>query len=427
MDLLVAFIITLALITAVSLWYKISPFFTLIGGAILFGLLAGMTLDATLLGIVAGVGKIFSAFGIIIFCGAVIATLLQEQHQTEEIVSDIRRFVRNPPALAGISGYLLAVPITCCVTAYIMLNPILDCLENDKPRRNILLYLAAVGSIISYALIYPTPVVIPLFAAFSGGISPLVFDAVTIPLSLAVLGGVLLFYRWARPGAVLPGNAPSQQEEPCRTVQPDLSDGIHWRAWAPFIAIIIALPVAFLALGLSQAGTINFIMLVGAVTAIALASQNVRSSGLSKGAKHAGMIIFDICGAGALGFVIVKSGFAQGALGQLMLVIPVILVPFILAAVIETAQGSRVVTAVITAEVLAGSAVVGAIHPVPLILLISAGSCIVSYVTDPFFWLVQRTTGDDIGTVVKNYTLPIALAGVAIFIVAVALEYLVFR
>ena len=193
MDLIVAFIITLAVITAVSLWYRISPFFTLIGGAVLFGLLAGMTPDATIVGIASGVGKVFSAFGIIILCGAVIAILLREQHQTEEIVSDIRRIVRNPPALAGISGYLLAVPITCCVTAFIMLTPILDCLENERPRRNILLYLAAVGSIISYALIYPTPVVIPLFAAFSGGMSPLVFDAVTIPLSLAVLGGVLLF------------------------------------------------------------------------------------------------------------------------------------------------------------------------------------------------------------------------------------------
>ena len=172
---------------------------------------------------------------------------------------------------------------------------------------------------------------------------------------------------------------------------------------------------------------INVIMLVGAVTALALASPDVRAHGLSQGAKHAGLIIFDICGAGALGFVIVESGFAQNALGQLTLLIPVILVPFILAALIETAQGSRVVTAVITAEVLAGSTVVSAIHPVPLILLISAGSCIISYVTDPFFWLVQRTTGDDIRTVVKNYTLPIALAGIGIFIIAVVLEYLVFR
>lgn len=426
MDPLPAFVITLALITIVSLWYRTSPFFTLIGGAVLFGLLAGMTPDATMLGIVAGVGKVFSAFGIIILCGAVIAKLLQEQHQIEEIVADIRRYVKNPPVIAGLSGYLLSVPITCCITAYIMLNPILDSLEKDRAKRNVLLYLAAVGSIISYALVYPTPVTIPLYDAFSGGMSSLLFDAVSIPLSLLVLGGILLFFRFIHPDTGIPGGElPAASPEIPGT--PVLHQGFHWRAWAPFIAILIAIPVALLLLHLSQMSMINFIMLVGAVTAIALAPQAVRAPGLSQGAKHAGMIIFDICGAGALGFVIVKSGFAQIALGQLTLLIPVILVPFILAALIETAQGSRVVTAVITAEVLAGSAVAGAIHPLPLILLISAGSCVVSYVTDPFFWLVQRTTGDDIRTVVKNYTLPIALAGIGIFIVAVALEYLVFR
>jgi gluconate:H+ symporter, GntP family len=423
MDPLTAFMITLALITAVSLWYRISPFFTLIGGAVLFGLLAGMTPDATMLGIIAGIGKVFSAFGIIILCGAVIAKLLQEQHQVEEIVTDIRRYVKNPPVIAGLSGYLLSVPITCCITAYIMLNPILDSIEKDRAKRNVLLYLAAVGGIISYALVYPTPVVIPLFDAFSGGMSPFLFDAVSIPLSLLVLGGVLLYFRLARPDAVIPTAGPLETAPGT----PVRQEGIHWRAWTPFIAILVSIPVALLLLHLSQVSMINVIMLVGAVTAIALAPHEVRSQGLSQGAKHAGLIIFDICGAGALGFVIVKSGFAQQALGQLTLLIPVILVPFILAALIETAQGSRVVTAVITAEVLAGSTVVGAIHPLPLILLISAGSCMVSYVTDPFFWLVQRTTGDDIGTVVKNYTLPIALAGIAIFIVAVALEYAVFR
>jgi len=422
MDLLVAFIITLALITAVSLWYRISPFFTLVGGALLFGLLSGMTLEATLEGIVSGLGKVFSAFGLIILCGAVIAILLQEQHQAEEIVSDIRRIVKNPPALAGLSGYLLAVPITCCVTAYVLLQPILECVETDKVKKNILLYLAAVGSIISYALIFPTPVVIPLFTAFSAGTSALAYDAIAIPLSLAVLAGAILFYRWARPDASWAGLTTLQPGCPPKEPAP----GVHWRAWAPFIAILLAIPVSYL-LGLSHVGVTNLIMLVGAVTAIALAPNVIRGPGLAKSAKHAGLIIFDICGAGALGFVIVSSGFAKGALGQMVVLIPVILVPFLLAAVIETAQGSRVVTAVITAEVLSGSAVIGVIHPIPLILLISAGSCIVSYVTDPFFWLVQRTTGDDVGTVVKNYTLPIALAGIVIFAVAVGLEYLVFR
>jgi GntP family gluconate:H+ symporter len=425
MDPLIAFVITLILITLSSLRYRISPFFTLIGGAVLFGLLAGMTLDATMLGIVVGVGKVFSAFGIIILCGAVIAKLLQEQHQTEEIVSDIRHYIKKPPVIAGVSGYLLAVPITCCVTAYIMLNPILDSLEKDRVKRNVLLYLAAVGSIISYALIYPTPVVIPLFDAFSGGMSAILFDAVAIPLSLLLLGSILLWFRFTRQ---VP-DAPEQGESPAPLPQKDTAGmpGIHWRAWAPFIAILAAIPVGILLLGLSHASMINVIMLVGAVTAIALASPAVRAAGLSGGAKHAGMIIFDICGAGALGYVIVSSGFAREALGGMTLLVPLILVPFILAAVIETAQGSRVVTAVITAEVLAGSAVVSAIHPLPLILLISAGSCIVSYVTDPYFWLVQRTTGDDVTTVVKNYTLPVAFAGLVILVVAIALEYLVFR
>jgi len=258
--------------------------------------------------------------------------------------------------------------------------------------------------------------------------SPLLFDAVTIPLSLLLLAGIILYFRFVHPASfsTVSDESEAMAHQNPGAATPVPHPGIHWRAWAPFIAILIAIPVGLLLLNLSQMSMINFIMLAGAVTAIALASPAARAPGLSQGAKHAGLIIFDICGAGALGFVIVKSGFAQIALGQMTLLIPIILVPFILAALIETAQGSRVVTAVITAEVLAGSAVVGAIHPLPLILLIGAGSCVVSYVTDPFFWLVQRTTGDDIKTVVKNYTLPIALTGVGIFVVALALEYLVF-
>ncbi len=428
MDLLTAFVITLALITLISVRYRISPFFTLIGGSILFGLLGGLTLDATMLGIIAGIGKVFSAFGIIILCGAVIAKLLQEQHQIEEIVADIRQRVRNPREIAGLSGYILAVPITCCITAYIMLNPILDSLEKDPRKRSVLLYLAAVGSIISYALVYPTPVVIPLFDAFSLGMSPLLYDAISIPLSLTALAGLLLFFRWwCAPvrGADSIDVSSNTDESPKATEIP--GSPVHWRAWIPFIAILVSLPVAFFVFHLSQMSMINFIMLTGAVTALALAPQAARSSGLLQGARHAGMIIFDISGAGALGFVIVKSGFAQAALGELTHFIPIILVPFLLAALIETAQGSRVVTAVITAEVLAGSTVVNAVHPVSLILLISAGSCIVSYVTDPYFWLVQRTTGDDVRTVVRNYTLPVALVGIFLLVAALCLEYVVYR
>ena len=281
MDLLLAFVITLALITLVSVRYRISPFFTLVGGSVLFGLLGGLTLDATLLGIIAGIGKVFSAFGIIILCGAVIAKLLQEQHQIEEIVADIRQRVKNPPVIAGLSGYILAVPITCCITAYIMLNPILDSLEKDPRKRAVLFYLVAVGSIISYALVYPTPVVIPLFDAFSDGMSPLIYDALSIPLSLAALAGILLFFRWWCGAGITSGSikvsGPDKRQAASFVAGP--GSPVDWRAWIPFIAILVSIPVALFILRLSQGSVINFIMLVGAVTSLALAPHPARSQG----------------------------------------------------------------------------------------------------------------------------------------------------
>ena len=316
METLIAFAITLVLISVISIRFRISPFFTLIGGSILFGLLAGLTLDATLQGVIAGIGKIFSAFGIIILCGAVIARLLQEQHQTEEIVSDIRQRIRNPPVMAGVSGYLLAVPITCCITAYIMLNPILDNLEKDPKKRAVLLYLTAIGAIISYALVYPTPVVIPLFNAFSGGMHPLVFDAVTIPVSLVTLAGILLFFRWWCPDPMVPGKnhhtmTPDTGNEAATAAGAPAS--FHPRAWAPFIAIVLSVPVALFYSSAVPREHDQFHHACRSSHRDCPCTSGRRSAGLSQGAKHAGIIIFDICGAGALGFVIVQSGFAQAA------------------------------------------------------------------------------------------------------------------
>jgi GntP family gluconate:H+ symporter len=118
---------------------------------------------------------------------------------------------------------------------------------------------------------------------------------------------------------------------------------------------------------------------------------------------------------------------AAGALGAeafslLTVAVPVIAVPFLLAALIQTAQGSRVVTAVITGQIIAGTTLASSIQPIPLILLISGGACIISYLTDPYFWLVQRATGDDVVSVVKHYTIPLAACGCVMFGIAVVMQ-----
>ena len=60
------FVLVLVLVSVAGHRYRVSPFFALVGGALLFGLLAGLGLDRTVEEIVAGVGRVFSAFGIIV-------------------------------------------------------------------------------------------------------------------------------------------------------------------------------------------------------------------------------------------------------------------------------------------------------------------------------------------------------------------------
>jgi GntP family gluconate:H+ symporter len=418
LDPFLAFVITIALITILGLKYRIVPIFTLIGGALAFGILTGMDPDTIILTIIDGLGRMFGLFGIIILSGAVIARLLEKQDLIKVLVKDIKNISKNPSVLAGSSGYILAVPVSCCITAFMMLAPLVSNFRKNVSPRKDLIYITALGTLCSFSLVYPTPVTIPLVTVFSTGISPVLYDVIAVPVSLLILCGIILIFRffWKEEG-YNSFSGESQEIDP---------PGIHVRAWMPFLAILVSIPAGIL-IGLSSAALIQFIMLAGAACAVILASPSIRLEGMAEGVKHGGVIILDICGAGALGYVIVQGGFTTGLLSGVEAFIPILCMPFLIAALIQTAQGSRVVTAVVTGEIVAGTASAAAIHPLPLILMIGAGTCVVSYVTDPYFWLIQRTTGDKIAVVVRKYTVPLAMSGLAVFLIAVSLQVAVFQ
>ena len=412
------FLLTIILMTAAVIRYRTPPFFVLIGGALFFGAASGMPLDQMIRAATAGMGRVFALLGIVILSGAVIAKVMQEQHQVEQVVEDIQSVMKRPFWLAGAAGFLLAIPLMCCITAFIILTPILNSLGSSLQKTKGLLYTAALGSLISFALIYPSPVIIALFASLPAmEVSPVIFDLYMLPIAVVLLAGAifLIHRRFSWPD-------PDEQKDPAPVVH--APSGSHLRAWYPFLAIGGALVIGLAIFRLSPSSLIQIVMLIGVVTALVLAPGDVRKTAFTSGAKHAGVIIFDLCGAGALGAVIVASNLGTQAYGLLTLALPAILVPFLIAALIQTAQGSRVVTAVITGEIIAGTSIAGSIHPIPLILLISGGACIVSYITDPYFWLVQRATGDDVATVVKNYTIPLAAMGFVLFFVAAGMEIL---
>lgn len=415
MNTILIFLIVMVAISVIGFRYRLPPFFTLVGGAIAFGLLIGTAPDTVFQQVGMGCASIFNSLGIPILAGSVIAKYLSEQGLIQQIVSDLRTLLKHPPTLAGIAGYMIAVPSTCPITAFIILSPVMEFFTNDEKKRSLLLYLVAIGSTLGVAYVYPTPVTMPLFDTLAPDFSPIIYNAVAIPFSLILIGCLIWYIKKHCDFTDITHQQISNKRE---------EGSFHLQAWAPFLVIFLAIPIGYLLLGLSHAGLLQFIMLAGMVTAVATAKQDVRWSGWVLGAKHGGVVIFDICGAGALGYIIQQSSFPADASIILASSLPIFLFPFVLAALLQTAQGSRIVTSYLCVQVLTKIGIPPIMNPLALFLMIIAGTSVFCFVTDPYFWLLHRTTGDDVKTVFKRYTAPLAVFGFATFLVALLIQFL---
>ncbi|KDE55929.1 GntP family permease [Methanoculleus sp. MH98A] len=408
METLIAFAVTLIAITVASLRYRLPPFLSLVGASVLFALLSGMPAETAITAITGGAGRIFAMLAIVIFCGVGIAQVLRESGRIADIVADIRGLVRRPLATAGAAGYLLSVPLMCGITSFVILAPIITHLQRDDRASRTLLYCAGVAGTISYVLLYPAPVVystITTLDLLSG--RPWDIDLIALPLSLLLLAALLLALRARTPPAE-PANEPAA--------------GRDVRAWLPFVVIVGMLAVGSLIPHLHALSNINLALLAGLFAALATVPGDVRERALHRGTKNAGIIIFDLAGAGALGGVIAASTFPADVTALVLGFLPITILPFVIAALVQTAQGSRVVTAAVTGSILAATPAVAAINPLALVLMVSAGAFMFSYVSDPFFWLLKRTTGDDFAGVVRNYTLPLSAAGLVTLAAALVVQ-----
>ncbi|MFH0967795.1 MAG: hypothetical protein V1862_08955, partial [Methanobacteriota archaeon] len=335
---------------------------TLVGGAVAFGLAIGGDPDTVFTQVTMGSAGVFNSLGIPILAGSVIAKYLAEQGYIQQIVSDIQNILKNPSSVSGFAGYLIAVPSTCPITAFMILAPVLSHLAPDGKRRSALMYLVALGSTLGVAFVYPTPVTFPLFDNFAPkNLSPLTFDLVAIPLSIIFLGILILYVRRKIKQSEIKESKRSEQiiiEKTTPSLEPNLSEDegpiwgldengyadqpvytspdcdietgqctkrFHPKAWAPFFVIFATIPIGLFLLHLSHFALVQFIMFAGMIAAVITALPENRWTGFVSGAKHAGVIIFDICGAGALGYVITQSSFASESLNVLAHNLPVIL------------------------------------------------------------------------------------------------------
>lgn len=114
----------------------------------------------------------------------------------------------------------------------------------------------------------------------------------------------------------------------------------------------------------------------------------------AEAAASAGLILLITGAGGALGQVLRSSGVGD-ALAEAIAAtaLPAFLVPFLVATLVRLAQGSGTVAMITAASVTAPLVGTLGIDPLVAAMACTAGSMILSYFNDSYFWVVTRFTG----------------------------------
>jgi GntP family gluconate:H+ symporter len=182
----------------------------------------------------------------------------------------------------------------------------------------------------------------------------------------------------------------------------DYAEDIQWVKFAlfigePFVALLIGM---FLALILPKK----------------LDKEMLSTTGwIGKALRDASSIVLITGAGGVFGKVLQNSGIAD-LLGDMLASVNLsIWLPFLLSAVIKTAQGSSTVALVTTASIMSSMmATLGfdtGLEKAMVVIAIGTGSAVFSHANDSFFWVVGQLSGMDAKTSYRIYSLGTFILG----------------
>ncbi|RXA18740.1 GntP family permease [Methanosarcina sp. MSH10X1] len=429
------FLFALILILFFTARLRLHPFLSLVLVSVFTGALAGEPL-ATVEAITEGLGSVFSRFAIIITCGSVIGILLQSTGGMSLIASDIIRFFKNPLLALNLIGFLCSVPLMCYILAYVIFIPIAKELAArlDNPSISTATALA-LGAVASFNLVYPSPVIISAAEELSASEDRLFILGFLIAIPVSVTG-YLYARRLGMTGSETTRTVKKKVEignENIKIYKTTAEEPGRLEAYSP---IFFPLLLIFFQAGFEHSypvleflGDPNIALLTGVILSISSGRRlgfSVLSELIEKAVRRSGVVLLDLCGGGALGATLAMTGAGE-ALGQLFLQLslPHILIPFLVAAALQTVQGSRVVTMLIAPSLILPLVPELGLPPEILILSMASGTFVFSHVNDPFFWIFGELAELEPSEVFRSNTLGNALMG-AVSLLLVSAAYVLF-
>ncbi len=403
-----------------------------------------------------GFGGILAYIGIVIVLGTIIGIILEKSGAAVKMADFILRVVgpKRPALAMSIIGWIVSIPVFCD-SGYVILSSLRKSVTKKSGVSAVTMSVAlATGLYASHTLVPPTPG--PIAAAGNLGIG----DA----LGLVILVGafVSLFsmaagYIWAK---FIGQKIELQEDIDNKAFGEQLGNGIdasekeivekYGKLPSTFMSFApILIPIILISLGTivkffwdvsPEAGLGEFFwtffmflgkpinaLLVGFLISLGLLpglNKETLTGWIGEGIKQAGPIILITGAGGAFGAIIKATPMADLIGGGLASLGLGLLVPFIIAAALKTAQGSSttalVVTSTLMAPLLPELGIETTMGIVLVVMAIGAGAMTVSHANDSYFWVVAQFTGMDTKQAYKTQTVATLIQGfVTLFVVLI--------
>ncbi len=423
---------SIALIVLVTTRLRLHPFVALLLAAFFFGTLDGLQPIEIVAAINSGFGETVGAVGIVIIAGSIIGTFLNHSGAAMRLASGFVQLAgrRRVPVAMGAVGYVVSMPVFCD-SGFVLLSSINRALA---ARAGVSLAACAValslGLYATHTMVPPTPG--PVAAAGIIGADLGIVIGIGAIVSLVALSAGLVFaYRYAA-RIDIGHEAPAVED----VVEQAAEEGPSMpRSLLPIvlpILLIVGRTIAdvpsapfgdgTLAASLKFFGEPAIALSIGVVLALTLPERfelrMLSTSGwFGEAIKSAATIIVITGAGGGFGSVLQASGIATDLGTETVARFGGVLLPFLVAAAIKTAQGSSTVAMITTAGIIAPMlgtlGLDGEVARAMTVVAIGAGSMVVSHANDSYFWVVTQFSGMTVNQGYRLQTLGTLVQGTA--------------
>ena len=423
----IVFILAIVVMIVMISKFKIHPFLSIMLVSMILGLIGGIPLidgvDADgnkISGIAAVIGSGFSStftsIGIVIIFGAMIGSFLEATGAALKLADIVVKLVgeKHPELAIELMGWIVSIPVFCD-SGFVVLNPIRKAMVKRTGASSVAMTVClSAGLYASHVFIPPTPGPIAAANTLNVGEHLLLVMGLGALVSIPALAGSYFYAKYVGKKVKATDEADSgetvQSYEELVASYGKLPGG--FMSLAPIVIPIVLMALSnvssilkwegALATACTFLGTPIIALAVGVIFGIIVVIQSHMADKLydltNETLKTVGPILFVTAAGGVLGKVISSTSLVTFITDNAASLQTIgIFFPFLLAAILKTAQGSSTVAITTTAGIMAplmgalgmGPPVMGAL----CVMAIGAGAMTVSHANDSYFWVVTNFGG----------------------------------